>query len=261
MTAEDAFAALAGRIGAYHPHAATFGDDELSRWPAAAVAAMTTEKLLVKAGPAVSVVCPGCEQQCLMPVEIETDGEVSARFVVCDKRSDISRVPIQESAVRQWRSSGEALVRFIAGRLGLRRTATESHEPNLINVGIARGKRRRQMLALRISGEVIINVAGAELPLAELIEFRDEGFEVDEPAIARLVDASRTGDPSYVPSIARNEVRKLDTAELRASWQKAYREERRLHPGKTNRWYAQRIADKQTGTRYAAETIRKHMTK
>jgi hypothetical protein len=63
----------------------------------AAVAAMKSQKLLAKARPAVSVVCPGCEQECVMPVHTLPAGPRGpASFIFCDKRSDIQR------AYRAW---------------------------------------------------------------------------------------------------------------------------------------------------------------
>jgi hypothetical protein len=46
------------------------------------------------AGPhtaASSVVCPGCEQACLMPFEVDETGAGISTFVVCDKPQDLGR--------------------------------------------------------------------------------------------------------------------------------------------------------------------------
>src|SRR5271169_6343007 len=97
-------------------------DEELSHWPAAAVKAMKSEKLLVKARPATSVVCPGCEQECVMPVHTSpTETQNAAPFIVCDKRSDINRVAVPISRLEQWQASGLAIADLLAALLGLRR--------------------------------------------------------------------------------------------------------------------------------------------
>lgn len=60
-------------------------DEELTRWPPAAVAAMKAQKLLVKAPAGKSVVCPGCEEECVMPVNVvRGEAQPTTAFVVCD---------------------------------------------------------------------------------------------------------------------------------------------------------------------------------
>lgn len=93
MTPLDALLELLERVGASHGAAVLVSEAELSLWPSEAVRQLKLQKLLVKASPAVSVVCPGCEQECVM--EVHTPPSVTgpaASFVICDKRDDINRV-------------------------------------------------------------------------------------------------------------------------------------------------------------------------
>jgi hypothetical protein len=72
------------------------------------------EKLLAKAHPAKSVICPGCERGCIMPVRMLTRAnDAAVSFVVCDKRADINRVPICSNLLKQWRSDAEAVREFL----------------------------------------------------------------------------------------------------------------------------------------------------
>ena len=111
---------LLARVGVAKGAAVLVSDEELRRWPTAAVAALKSQKLLAKARPAVSVVCPGCERECVMPVQTLTrpSGAVTS-FVVCDKPVDINRVAISTDLLRQWRCNAEAVCGFIAKSLGL----------------------------------------------------------------------------------------------------------------------------------------------
>jgi hypothetical protein len=262
VTAEDAFFALAAGIGANFPRAAYFSEADLKGWPKPAVAALKAQKLLVQARAATSTICPGCEQQCAMPVNVPSDGRGRPdAFVVCDKRADIGRVPIAAERLRQWRSDEEALCRFIADRLGVRRSSTASPVPGLLNIGIARGSRRTQMVALRPSGEPSIVVAESMLPVSDVIVFERGSFGLDLEAIVRLVDAASTADERHTRTTARRDARKLDTQQLHEQWQRAYRKLRREHPGESDTWYSRKIAKSEAGKRHAAETIRKHMTK
>ena len=56
MTPQAALVELLGRVGARNGAAVTVSTEELSQWPVAAVAAMKTQNLLLKARPAKSVV-------------------------------------------------------------------------------------------------------------------------------------------------------------------------------------------------------------
>src|SRR5688572_1009693 len=95
MTPEQVFADLMARVGAHPDSVVLVNEQDLADWPPDVVAALRAQGLLRKARDAASAVCPGCEQQCIMPVNTVKD-ETSRRgsFVVCDKRSDINRVPI-----------------------------------------------------------------------------------------------------------------------------------------------------------------------
>ena len=68
MTPLQALLELLERVGAIRDAAGLVSEKELSRWPAGAVRELKSQKLLLQASPAVSVVCPGCEQECVMPV-------------------------------------------------------------------------------------------------------------------------------------------------------------------------------------------------
>lgn len=120
MTPQDVLAELLARVGASKGQGVFIGAQELSEWPAAAVATMKAHKLLVKARPAASVVCPACERQCVMPVHVIPAQACAARaFVVCDKRSDISRVNVPIAHLEQWKVSGDISPASVAQALGI----------------------------------------------------------------------------------------------------------------------------------------------
>jgi len=99
------------------------------------------------------------------------------------------------------------------------------------------------------------------VPLAELITFCDGQYSLDGAMIRRMVDAATTADSRYTPSLAKREVRKLETQKLHATWQKKYREMKRSKPGKTDSWYAQQIAKMDITPQRNPGTIRKNMKK
>jgi len=260
MTPLDALRDLLERVGASRSGAALVSDAELSRWPAEAVQQLKLHKLLVKASPAASVVCPGCEQECTMPVHtMPAEKGPAASFVVCDKRVDINRVPVSAERLRQWRCVADAVGAFVAQGLGLRAESQRKGDAGLWELGLVKGKKRSQMVCLR-AGEVLEMVVGQNaIPLTALVSYGAEGFAVDVEAIGQLVDDATTADPRYTPNSARNEARKLKTQALYASWQKEYRTLKKRRPQMSDVWYSQQIEKLDIGQGRSAETIRKHM--
>ena len=260
MTPLEALLELLDRVGASRDAAALVSEEELSRWPAEAVRELKAKKLLQRASPAVSVVCPGCEQECVMPVHTPLAGTGAATsFIVCDKRDDINRVEVPAEQLRQWRCAAEAVGAYIARSLGLRPENQRKAGAGLWELGLVKGKKRSQMVCLR-ANEALELVAGQNaVPLAGLVLFETEGYSVDAEAVRQLVDAATTGDPRHTPSNARREARKLDTQALHESWRKEYRALKQRRPGMSDVWYSQQLAKLKIAHGRSAETIRKHM--
>lgn len=260
MTPLDAVLELLRRVGALRGMAAMVTEEEMGRWPAEAVTAMKSQKLLLKARPAASVVCPGCEQECAMPVHTLPAGpRGAASFIVCDKRRDINRVPVAAKRLRQWRCGIDALCGFVAQSLGLRRSDKPPASGEIWEIGIATGDKRKQMLSLRADGEVALVAGGSAVPLAEFIAYRDGEYSLDQAMIRRQLDAAATADSRYTPTNARREARKLDTQAMYEGWRKEYRKLTKSRPKMSDVWYSQQIAKLVAGKGRSADTIRKHM--
>jgi hypothetical protein len=260
MTPKTALIDLLDRVGAAKGAAVLVTDDELSQWPAVAVAAMKSQKLLARARPAASVVCPGCEQECLMPVHAPArgSGPVGA-FVVCDKRSDINRVPIVPDRLRQWRCDIRSVAVFLSTRLGLRRGDQRQADAGVLRIGMASGEKRTQMLCLRSDGALAVVASSNAVPLSELVGYHDDGYQIDEAAIRRLVDSATTADPRYTPGNAKREARKLDTQARHERWKGAYRTLRKQHPSMSDVWISRLIAKQRGCAGVSPETIRRNM--
>ena len=260
MTPKAALIELLGRVGARLGESVTVSTEELSQWPAAAVSALKSQGLLLKARPAKSVVCPGCEQDCSMPVQTVTraNGSVTS-FVVCDKRSDTNRVPIPAARLALWRCDAQAVCGFIVASLGLQQTTVQPSEDGLLPIGIARGNKRTQMLCLRVQGHLALVVGTDAMPLADVIGFENGSFTVGQTVIRQMVDAATTADPRHTPSTVKREAGKLNTQARYASWQKAYKALRKKRPNESDVWYSQQIAKTAVAQGRDASTIKKHM--
>jgi len=60
--------------------------------------------LLQPGEPASALICDGCERNCVMPVNVApaTAAQPGRAFIVCDKRDDIGRVPVDFARLRRW---------------------------------------------------------------------------------------------------------------------------------------------------------------
>lgn len=260
MTPQAALIELLGRVGACLGESVTVSTEELNQWPAVAVAALKSQGLLLKARPAKSVVCPGCEQDCSMPVHTLTRPNApTASFVVCDKRSDINRVPVAAARLALWRCDAQAVCGFVTAGLGLQQTTAQPTEVGLLHIGMARGKKRTQMLCLRVQGQLVLVMGADTIPLADVIGFEGDSFTVDQAVIGKMVNATTTADPRHTPSTAKREARKIDTQAMYATWQKAYKALRTKRPNESDVWYSQQIAKTAIAQGRNASTIKKNM--
>jgi len=260
MTPIDALLELLDRVGACQGHAVLVNDEELLQWPGTAVKALKFQRLIIKARPASSVICPGCESNCVMPVLTPpaTTSKPSS-FIICDKRSDINRVPVSPGRIIQWQCSADLVSGFFASSLGLRGPKRQTDSADRREIGIVCGEKRSQMLCLEASGTLTLVIGNSKVPLAEFIEFHKGAYTLDAVPIRRLADSTTTADNRYTPSNARLEARKLDTQAVYESWRKAYREWRREKPGMSDVWYSLKIAKMDIAKGRDAETIRKRM--
>ena len=260
MTPRDALVELVGRVGARHGAAVLISEEEVRQWPADAVSAMKSHRLLTRARPATTVVCPGCEEDCVMPVQTMPAGPRSSTpFIVCDKRSDINRVAVASERVAQWKCDAEAIARFVVGYLGLRRSGRRSDGSGLLHLGVAAGDTQRQLLCLRMNGDVTLVAADTAVRLVDLVDFGHGAYALDTDSIRQLVDSATTADPRYTPSTARREARKLDTQARYESWRAAFRKLKKHRKNMSDVWYARQIAGQEVAAGFTADTIRKHM--
>jgi hypothetical protein len=260
MTAIDALLELLGRVGACRNSVVLVSGEELLQCPKVAVKAMIAQKLIVRVRPASSAICLGCESNCVMPVHTPSSSAGKPlSFIVCDKRSDINRVPVSPGRLTQLQCNADLVSRFVASSLGLRVTDRHTDYAGRREIGMVRGDKRSQMLCLDTSGALTLVIGNSKVPLAEFIDFHKGTYTLDTAAIRRLADFATTTDERYTPSNTRREARKLDTQAMYESWRKEYRTLRRKRPGMSDNWYAQQIVKMEIAKGRDVETIRKRM--
>lgn len=261
MTPQAALTDLLDRLEALQGAVVHVSGDELNTWPADAVAAMKSARLLVKARPASNIVCPGCEEHCVKPVDVfpAEDGRSARAFVNCDEPQDMGRIPVELNKSEQWRITGEGLAVAVGRLLGFTKPPHQDGTGKRWTLGILKGKEHKGAVKLAVESGITLAVAGHTVALAEILSHDDNGLAVDRDELLRLVDKPAPGVPAYEPSIARREARKLDTQQRYTAWRKAAKELRRKPQGKSERWVSRQIAKIDIASCSSAETIRKHI--
>lgn len=187
MNPADVLPAVLDRVAAAAGEAAQFSERELAEWPAAALARLRAEGLLVKGSPADTLTCPGCEEDCLMPVEIATTSSGTLRaFVVCDKRDDVARVVIARDLLEQWTCSPERVADVLARLLGTRRSSDDT--AGRWDVGVLKGAKGSAHVVLGIENELRLTIAGHSLPVVDVLKLGDKGLSIERRALLRCVD-------------------------------------------------------------------------
>ena len=196
MSPEAVLIEVLDRVAGSRDHTTRISARELAGWPVDAVAALKSQRLLRRSRPATCVVCPGCEQQCGMPVYTVVRAGASAgqtdrwSFIVCDKRSDINRVTVEPDRLTQWQSSPDAVCDFVADCLGLRPVGKRIGRAGLMEIGMANGRKHRQMLCLRAGRELELVAGEGAVALAEVIDFNRGHYGLKTARLRRLIDTS-----------------------------------------------------------------------
>jgi hypothetical protein len=254
----DVMRDLLVRVGASAERTVFVSSQELGSWPNAATESLKSQRLLRRARSANSVVCSGCDRECVRPVHsVPTTSGRRASFVVCDKRDDINRVAVTDDELNQWRIDADALCAFVAAIHG-RARVDAGGDRDVWRIAMVAGDKRQQMLCLRASTSLELVAGDASIPFADALVYEDGRYSLDGAAVRRLVDSAKTADPRYTPSTLKREARKLATQEMHRTWQRKYRALSRSQPEKGDKWYASEIA-KGDESGLSVETIRKNM--
>ena len=185
MNPEAVLIEVLDRVAGSRDHMTRISARELAGWPDDAVAALKSQRLLRRGRPATSAMCPGCEQQCAMPVYTVVGPGASPgqtdrwSFIVCDKRDDINRVTVEPDRLTRWQSSPDAVCDFVADCLGLRPGRKRIDAHGLMQIGMATGDERRQMLCLRADLELELVAGDGAVTLTEVVVFRQGRLRIE----------------------------------------------------------------------------------
>ena len=223
MTPKDALTELIARIGANGGAAVFIGARELGEWPDVAVAAMKTQKMLVQARPAASVVCPGCERECVMPIHVlPAQASAACAFVVCDKRNDINRVNVPIDSLEQWQASGATVAGWLARALDLHGTSGTDSALGRWEVGMFKGAKHASHLVLLAEDELRLGLAGHSMRLADALDVKRGRIAIDRRMLNRCVDHPVAGAGDAESAEQRRERLRARVREEKAKGTRAY---------------------------------------
>lgn len=197
--------------------------DELACWPAEAVAPIQSQGLITRARPAASTICPGCERECVMAVHtLPREERAPGAFIVCDKRSDINRVPVPLERLEQWQTSGDSVADLLARLLGLQRPGQSSTSGDRWEIGLLKGARHSSHVVMRAEKALTLELAGHAVALADVLTLVNGAFNVDRRALTHLVDQPVAGAGDTESAAQRRERLRKRVQVLKASGTRAF---------------------------------------
>jgi hypothetical protein len=238
-----------------------FLEPDLQEWSHDLILAMQRAKLLVKAKIlAKNVVCDGCEESCLMPVDsiIDALGNTQ-RFVVCEEVNDVSQVTVELSQLQLWQISIAQIVKVLCRLLNLTPPKSIPLSKSIIKLGMLKGIKGRRLVSFD-QNNVSIIVNDENKPIEEVLFFDKGEIVIDQQVVNLLLaSVSKKVGKRYVPSTQGRDVAKQEIQKRNALWHGEYERLKALHPGKTDVWISQKIAKMPIADGKKAGTIRNNM--
>ncbi len=177
--------------------------EDLAGADAESLSAFERAGLVVKGAPARSTICEGCEREC--PMEVTWPGGSRGPFIVCDKRNDIGRVPIDPARLLQWSISLEYLAMTTASLLGTDGMPDVATNGAGWRLGRLRSQGAETPVRMIVADDgadfwgLTVSLvpgarAGASISLAELLLFRGGSLSLDRRALEQAL-GTQTDDP------------------------------------------------------------------
>ncbi len=233
MTLQDVLLELVQRLGSGRD--TTIAWEQVREWPKGAIEVFQEAGWLKPSVAASAVECPGCEQNCFMPVHVLSSQNLqpARAYVACDKRDDIGRVTISMPRLRQWQITESQVARWLSESLGLKGKPDQDKTSGVFALGSFQGKKRLGALEFEIAESACLKSSGHSLPLLQIVSVKRNQLSIDRGAVVDLVDLppaleSKGGDePSTARSKARRRVvpikngnRKTDSNVGSAEWRR-----------------------------------------
>jgi hypothetical protein len=240
----------------------TLAWEQVREWPDGAIDIFMNAGWIKPIIPAKTAVCPGCEENCFMPVHVSQtmQKQPTKTYVACDRRDDMGRISISSEMLQQWQITENQVSQWLTRELGLRGKPKRNRESGSLEIGHVQGKKNTGLLEWIKGSPLVLQVFSRTLPLVDTVYFEGNQLQIDNKAIMKMVDRPPPTD-RYQPSNARREANKLNTLDRYKNWGKVYRKLKRENPEKSDSWCAHQISRTAIGKKFSPETIRKNMKK
>jgi hypothetical protein len=126
-------------------------------------------------------------------VPIDKDG-VAWPFVMCDRRSDISRVPVPVDMLERWKSSVELVANGLARLLESAVASPVDTAGRAWALGGVKGKMFRGRVNLTLDPGLVLEVAGQRVPLVDVLAIADERLALDFGTLEQMADHPMDND-------------------------------------------------------------------
>lgn len=185
--------------------------NETNRWPKGTLEIFQKAGLIKPTTSAQSVECPGCEDNCFMPVHVfpPEHGRPARAFVACDRRDDIGRVKISEEQLKQWQTTRKQFAKWLYETIGTRGILEENSKTGRIRLGALQEGGRAGDVVLAFGEKTELYVSGKPFPLTDVVCFNDGELEVDRDVIVAYLNPDPTG---------KRETRKRETKARHKKW-------------------------------------------
>lgn len=188
MMLEDVLRELIQRLGSGDDDAISW--DQVRAWPEGALDVFLAAGWLKPMAPAVTVECPGCEENCFMPVRVRAggNGQPARHFIACDRRAEIGLVKIPEARLQQWQLTHGQVAEWVSRELGLRAKPQKDSSTGCYKLGTMPGKDRLGSLELSANGPVSLMTGGHSLPLGDALSIESSRPVIERSLVVAMVD-------------------------------------------------------------------------
>lgn len=180
---------LVERLAANRGGNTEFSIADLNEWPTEFVEMLKSERLIQKSAYAQNIECRGCEINCFMPVYVDTIGDRSRAFIVCDQRDDIGRVKVEMQELERFKTHGDYLAHVLKNLLQLEGSQAKAVNSITWQIGNFKGTKRKSPLILSLEKQATLTIAGHTLDLLDVLSIREGRLSFDESKIIKLVDS------------------------------------------------------------------------
>lgn len=251
MTENEILNRILERIGYSNQAQTIFLFDELNMWLGNIdrVKLFVENGILQKLSPlARNIECGGCEERCFKEVNIIVNKKNKKSLVariICNERDDIGYANVDLRRLQQWQTNGTLLSNTITKLLKLTTPPQKNRDSDYWTLGMVKGKKHSDFPILVIENRIMLKIAGHDLPLIEILSFKNGKLLLDSNELIKRIDKPKklptTAD--YQTSTIQRDKRKIKTLERNKKILTEYEKIKKENPNTYNNAIAIEISE------------------